>query len=241
MPRRPLLWNLFRRDLRLAPAALALPVAIFLLLPFLMIGVGQGSGPEAALAVATALAAFLGCLIPILLQQRERQFGTLPDLLALPMERRDLVALRWLEGVGFSLLFCLLIWAVAVALLPGALLALSWNLLLIIAWFILWLVGLSLPVSLRPSRWRPFALGIGFYGFLSLRMGLAWGRTERGSLELATGATWVQVTLRALLRCAEHFPRLSPFAAFLAEATLLAGCLLAAYRWSNHIAEGMDV
>jgi len=166
--------KLLRRDLschrRVVCAAFVAPLLL------LAIGIQIG-GVRDGVAMGGFIGLLLMGLLPLTLHLRESMLGTLPDLLALPVARRELVRLRFLEG----LLVC------AAFLLLGGLLALvctrphpadvkaalSRTLLNVLLWVLVITLAYPLPFVLRwGARGLAAAFGalVGIYFLLVLAL-----------------------------------------------------------------------
>ena len=181
-----MLLDLLIRDLslhrRVLWAATVLPLVLAVTLGITPSANGEG---VAILMVAFGLA--LIALLPLSLQAREGMLGTLGDLLALPIARRDLVRLRYLEGLLFSLAYAvvhLVSWTAFHRATPTAVWAVfrspapTWILLIFLAW--------PLPFYLR---WRGKGVGLAFGLLVGGTYAWAWGalRTQGWT----TDARWV--------------------------------------------------
>jgi hypothetical protein len=99
--------ELLLRDLTLhRRVLLAAAFTPLLLLVSVALTRGQESRDFAAMHLVFGL--MLVSLLPLSLQIREERLGTLGELLALPVARRDIVRLRFLQGLLACLCFCLL-------------------------------------------------------------------------------------------------------------------------------------
>jgi ABC-type transport system involved in multi-copper enzyme maturation permease subunit len=99
--------NLLLRDLLLHRRVLLMAC----LLPVVMLGMVSLGSPEGSASVAPLVllvGVLLLALLPSSLHIREGVLGTFGDLLALPVPRRDIVRLRFLEGFLICLVFVVL-------------------------------------------------------------------------------------------------------------------------------------
>lgn len=92
-----------------------LAAAVYPLLLAAFLGLAPGAKVESLAVLFLGFGLILVALLPLSLQVREGMLATLGDLLALPVRRRDIIRLRYLEGA----LACLGLWMLS---------ALSWVL-----------------------------------------------------------------------------------------------------------------
>jgi len=180
-----MLTALLIRDWKLHKDALLLLGVIVLL----MVAASFLSHPQMEerflMALLGRIAFGLGCLLPFLVHARELQQGTLGDVLALPIARRELVTLRWVEAVISGTLFFL------VVTLPGLhhftfreLAQAHANGTLL--WILLWAFAAQLPFQLRFGQKG----GIAFAATLLLMEG--WAAANMPAKEFATSPAMVQ-------------------------------------------------
>lgn len=128
----------------------------------------QGAGPILGIML------FLGSVIPVSLHLREGMLGTLGDLLALPVSRREVVRLRFAEGI-LACLLCVgvyLLVTVAVFHPSGAVLR---GILRLPALFWVPAVAISYPMPfvLRGKPWSflaPALMAVLLPGWMALRV-----------------------------------------------------------------------
>lgn len=94
-----MLLNLLKRDLKLHWDALVVPLLILVLVMGAMALANEG----AALVGLIMCAVLFVPILPMALQVREAQTGTLGDLLVLPVSRASIVNLRYLEVFLFAM------------------------------------------------------------------------------------------------------------------------------------------
>lgn len=185
-----MLLELLKRDLRLHYGALLVPFVLALALAF-----AHYFNPDLAvlgLGLGFVLAAFL----PLALHLREQQLGTLGDLLSLPVSRRQIVQLRFLEAVVFPVVL-LAVTGMVLALvtrtrptLPDA------GLLRAMGWALLFCFAVFLPSTLRWDGkgflavfggYFVYGMGLSLTQFLPSATHLAfWKNMNRGLEHLAT-------------------------------------------------------
>lgn len=149
---------LLKRDLRLHRGALLVPLA--LVLCHLTVGAFNRYVLD-SVAMDLLFVAFL----PLVLEMRERQFGTLGDLTALPVSRKDIIRMRYLEGfIAAAAMLVLLsagIWAVQRCIWHehAPLLILNGEYQLASAAMLFMCFAVPLPIFLR---WGPTGLGVAY-------------------------------------------------------------------------------
>ncbi len=167
-----MLRELLLRDLTLHRRVLA-AAAVY---PFLLaayLGFGPGANVEGVLVLFLIFGLVLLALLPLSLQAREGMLGTLGDLLALPASRREIVRLRFLEGL-IALGLCFLLLAQASLLLKGTWPAALFEVLRSPAplWILFLFLAYPMPFYLRwKGRGVALAYAIligGAFGFMRL-------------------------------------------------------------------------
>lgn len=170
-----MLRNLLLRDLSVHRRVLGAAAILPLFLAFTL-GLTPSAHNQDVAMIVILVGLVLMALLPIALQAREGMLGTLGDLLALPVPRRDLVRLRFLEAFLATLAYALL-HLVSWCLFHRTWPTLVWEVFRTPAlfWFTLCFLAYPLPFYLR---WRGKGLVLAFglaggalygWGYLALR------------------------------------------------------------------------
>ncbi len=174
-----MLLELLKRDLRLHYDALLLPFLFALVMAGL-----HPFNPELPI-IGPVLGFVVAAFLPLVLHLREDHAGTLGELAGLPVSRRTLVQVRFLEGFllpALLLLFSNLVIA-GITRTPPALPKM--ELMLPLGWALFWCFAFFLPFALRwdgkgliSAFGLLFALGIGISltRFLSAGMQMAFAK-----------------------------------------------------------------
>lgn len=177
-----MLLELLKRDLRLHYDAL--------LLPFLFALVMAGLYPfNPELPIFGPVLGFVfAAFLPVILHLREHHAGTLGDLAGLPVSRRTLVLVRFMEGILLPV-FLLLISNLLIALITRTTPSLpKGEILLVLGWALFWCLAFFLPFTLR---WDAKGL-ISAFGIL-FALGTALSLTQFLPTRIHLG-TWRLIT-----------------------------------------------
>ena len=164
-----MLLNLLLRDLtlhrRVLVSSLFIPVLLLVALAMTPENRNDGFGPHLIFGL------FLFALLPLSLHIREGSLGTMADLLVLPLHRRELVRLRFLEGtlacLGYFVLF--LIWWV-LKLHPDRKAILELFRVPLLPWVLV--VGLAYPLPFA-LKWGGKGLAVAYLALMAGFLGFA--------------------------------------------------------------------
>ena len=224
--------NLLLRDWKLYKDALLLiGTAILLMAPLSFFSLSP-EDLHVLMPMLGRIAFGLGCLMPFLIHVRERQQGTFGDLLALPIARRDVVKLRWAEGLFFAVLFFLLVTLPSLHAWPfREMVAAHWSGTL--PWIFLGAFAVQLPSQLRFGQKGGITFGITYL------LGLGWALGSLPAKELTESPVLLQRIAHGVQFYQRAWASLGGAAPW-AEALLLGLLLWASYHLAIGAAERCD-
>ncbi len=220
---------LLLRDWKLhKDALLLLGLIVAIIVPVSFLGLPREE--ESFLIPMLARLAFgLGCLLPFLVHYRELQQGTLGDILALPIARRDLVKLRWLQAIGCGTVFFLLVTLPSLHHFSLREIGRA-HLSCTLPWIFLWVFAAQLPSQLRFGQKGGLSFG------LTMFLLEGWGAANMPAQELAKSPALIQKVIHVLQVTQRAWSTLGAAAPY--GEVLLAGLLMwAAFRMAILAAE----
>jgi hypothetical protein len=218
-------WKLYK------DAVLLIGTVVLLMAPLSFFGLSQ-EDLHVFMPMLGRIAFGLGCFMPFLVHQRELHQNTLGDLLALPIARRDIVSLRWLEALFFGTLFFLLVTLPSLHAWPFRE-AVAAHASGTLAWIFLWAFAIQLPSQLRFGQKGGVSFGISYL------LAFGWGMTSMPAKELAENPVLLQKIIHVLQFYKRAWASLGSAEPW-AEALLLALLLWASYRLAVWALERCD-